>query len=485
MTNGDRHRRLGDRIVRRPRQRELKPVRIRPHRRRRFIIPTSTSALLTLTLGFLLLIAAGTGALMLPIASVPSGSAPPVTALFTATSAVCVTGLAVVHTGTYWTGFGQAVIAVLMFFGGLGITTAGIVVISLIGRPITLNQRLVIRETMPGPSLGTVLNVSRYVVLFVVATQAIGFAVLFSQFIFRYPLRTAAWYALFHSISAFNNAGFDVFKRSDSLVGFQGDYVLLLSIAALIVLGGISFPVVAELVRTRRPSRWTLDTRLVVIGSVSLWLLGVFIVLAFEWSNPATLGSMSITGKVINALFQSVTARTAGFNSINFSATRLGDSFAFLLLMFVGGVSGSTAGGIKVNTAMILIVAGIASVRGRERAEFARRQLAYAQVIRAISVVLLAALVLFAILVALAGAESAHLQSGKFSFLDLLFETVSAFGTVGLSRGITAQLTDPGKLLIILTMYLGRLGPLTIALGLALRERRAVYRFAEERVRIG
>ncbi|MEK9658523.1 MAG: potassium transporter TrkG [Chloroflexota bacterium] len=478
-------RRLGDRVVRRARQQELAPVRVRVHRRRRFAPPASTSALLTLTLGFAGLIAAGTVLLMLPPASVDPGRADWLTALFTATSATCVTGLVVVDTATYWSGFGQGVIIALMFLGGLGIMSAGVVVLTAIGRRISLNQRLLVRETMGSSSLGSVVQLGRNILWFALAVQAVGTLVLFLRFAIQYPLGQAAWDALFHTVSAFNNAGFTIFKGSASLEGYQTDPWTLGIIGLLIVLGGISFPVVAELARRRRPSRWTLDTRLVITGTLALWGAGAVTMLLFELHNPATLGTLGWVDRIGNATFQAVTARTAGFSSIDFSATRPGNDFLFMVLMFIGGASGSAAGGIKVNTFMVLLVAGLASVRGRERAEFAGREIPYPQVARALAILLLSIVVLSIVVVTLAITELDGVEQGRFGFLSVLFEAVSALGTTGLSRGVTPYLSDAGKITITVAMYLGRLGPLTVALGLALRERRAVYRYAQERVRIG
>jgi len=431
------------------------------------------------------LIAGGTVLLMLPVSTEAADRAGFITALFTATSAVCVTGLVVVNSSTYWSTFGQTVILLLMFVGGLGIMTAGLVILAAVGRRITLSQRIVVRDTMGATSLGGAVALGRYVLIFAIAVQAVGFVVLFIRLLFDLSVGEAAWQGLFHSVSAFNNAGFVIFEDSESLSAFRNDPLMLGIIGALIVGGALSFPVLAEVVRRRRPQSWSLDTRLVIIGSVGMWVLGGLALLLFEWGNDATMQQLSTVDKVSNGVFQALTARTAGFSSIDFSETRAGTDFLFTFLMFVGGASGSVAGGIKVNTMMVLVFASLASVGGRTRTEMFKRELPAAQVARALAVFLLAALALLVLIASLALTESASLESGAFDFIDVLFEATAAFGATGLSRGITSDLTDPGKLVITLAMYLGRLGPLTIALGLALRERRAVYRFAQERVRIG
>ena len=451
---------------------------------RRFTLPASTSAMLILVLGFAGLISVGTVLLSLPAARTMDGAAPFITALFTATSAACVTGLVLVESGTYWTGFGQAVILVLMFMGGLGIMTAGTVLLVAVGRRLTLGDRLVLRESMGTSGLGGVTRLGRQIIFFAVGAQIIGFLVLLVH-LQANSLEGALWQALFLSISAFNNAGFSILPDSGSLIGYQTDMVVIGVVSALIVFGSVSLPLLLDLWRHRRVSRWTLDTRLVLLGMAGLWVLGGAVMLIFERTNPGTLGPLGVGDQIANALFQSLTSRTAGFSTIDFSLTRPATNVVFMLLMFVGGASGSTAGGIKINTLMVLVVAGYASVRGRPRVEAFRRELPFSQVARALAIVLLAIAVLLGVVLGLAVTEAHKLEVGDFEFLDLLFEAVSALGTTGLSRGITAELTDPGHVILVIGMYLGRLGPLTIALGLALREGRAVYRYAEERVRIG
>ena len=485
MRRGGWQRRLGDRVVRRPRQRELEPRHIRTHERRRTLVSPAASALLSLALSFAGLIMAGTLLLLLPVATDGPDRVSFIDALFTATSAVCVTGLVVVNSGSFWSEFGQSVILVLMFVGGIGIMTAGVVMLVAIGRRISLNQRLVVREAMGGASLGSVLTMGRYVLIFAIGVQFVGFFVLFTKLLFDFSVGSAAWQSLFHTVSAFNNAGFTIFPESSSLSRFDSDPVLLAIVGLLIVIGTLSFPVIADVYRRRNPNRWALDTRLVVVGILAMWAISAATLAVFELTNEETLGSGSVVDRASNLSFQALTSRTSGFSSIDFGETRSGTDFLFTFLMFVGGASGSVAGGIKVNTVMVLVFAGLASIGGRTRTEIFKRELPAPQVTRALAIFLLAVLALFMFVSALALTESDHLDSRTFTFMDVLFEATSAFGTTGLSRGITAELSDPGKLVITTAMYLGRLGPLTIALGLALRERRAVYRFAQERVRIG
>ncbi len=473
------------RLFRRSRQREVQPGGVSPPHCQRLSIHTSTGALIVLAGGFALLISIGTLLLLLPVASVQGGFTPFRVALFTATSAACVTGLVVENSATYWTGFGQAVTAGLMYLGGLGIMTAGAALLLVIGRRITLADRLIMRESLGATSIGSVTKVLRLVFLLATAIQLVGFLVLFFRFLGLFPAGGAAWQALYHSISAFNNAGFVILPDSASLAAYQRDHLMLATIGVLIVLGSLSFSVILELARRRRFSRWSLDTRLVVLGTLTLWLLGGLAMFLFEFRNPETLGALPLGDRLGNAVFQSVTSKTAGFSSIDFGATRSASNFLYMAMMFVGGASASTAGGIKINTAMVLVAAALASIRGRSRAEVFHRELSYSQVARAMAIVLVALGVVFALAVGLLLTEDQKLTEGAFQTTDVLFEVMSGFGTVGLSTGITAELSQPGQYLLALAMYVGRLGPLTIALGLALRERRAVYRFAQEGVRIG
>lgn len=454
--------------------------------RRRSGLPAQFSALITFTSSFLILILLGTVLLSLPVATAHDTQVSLIDALFTATSAVCVTGLVVVSSNTYWSTFGQFVISVLMFFGGLGIMSAGLLMLVAIGRRISLTQRLLVRETLGGAvALGSAIRLGFLIVAFAVGVQFITFVLLFSRLITNYSLEEALWQSFFHSISAFNNAGFTIFPDHSSLQSLQSDPFALGVIGLSIILGSLSFPVINELARRQGYRRWTLDTKFVLIGTLGVWALGILTILIFELSNPQTIGDLSVSEKVTNSIFQAFTSRTAGFSTIDFTHTRAGTDFMFMLLMFVGGASGSVAGGIKINTAMVLSVAALAAIRGRPNIEVMRREIPYSQVARALALLILAAIGVIFFVLALSFTELEKLDAGTFSFREIMFETVSAFGTVGLSKGITPELSDLGKFTLSLAMLIGRLGPLTIILGLAFKEKQPVYRYAEERVRIG
>jgi trk system potassium uptake protein TrkH len=317
-------------------------------------IPPTTTALLILTGGFAGLIAIGTILLFLPISQMPDQQVSFRVALFTATSATCVTGLALVDTDVVWTAFGQGVIAALIFLGGLGVMTSGALLLLAVGRRLTLANRLVLQEPLGATSLSTVTTLGTRVFFFAVALQIAGTLFLFPRFLSIFPAGQAAWQALFHSISAFNNAGFSIMPNAGSLEQFQHDYWVLLIISLLIVVGGLSFIVISDMAKGRRFNRLRLDTQMVVISSIALWLLGSVVMFLFEFRNPATLGELPLPDQVANAAFQSISARTAGFNTVDFGLTRSATDFFYIFLMFIGGASASTAGGIKVNTAMVV-----------------------------------------------------------------------------------------------------------------------------------
>jgi len=439
---------------------------------------TGGSSSLVLIYGFAGLIACGTILLILPISTKTGLLTSPVDALFTATSAVCVTGLVVVDTADYWSLFGQIVILVLIQAGGFGFMTSATVFLLAFGRRIGLQERLLIRESMGLAQLGGLVRIVKRMAVFTLVAEVIGAAIFYLHFSTQYSAGTALRVSLFQSISAFNNAGFDLFGSFRSLSNYQGVPLVVLPTAVLIFLGGISFLVVFDIAKSRNWRRLSLDSKMVLTTTVSLLALGIIVILFTEWNNPDTLGAMSQPQRLLNAFFQSVTARTAGFSTITMANVADYTLFFTMLLMFVGGASGSTAGGIKINTFGMLVATIWSTIRGRERAGAFGRQFNTQQIHRALTLVMfslgLVCLVVFILTV-----------TEEFHFLNLLFETVSAFGTVGLSTGITPNLSMAGRLIITGTMFAGRLGPLTLALALIQRQQPTAYRYPEEAVRIG
>lgn len=447
----------------------LSPV----HRPRAHHLPS-----LILAYGFAGLIAIGTLLLMLPISSRTGQITSPITALFTSTSAVCVTGLAVVDTGSYWSPFGQGVILVLIQLGGLGFMTAATLFLLALGRRLGLRERLLIRESLGVAGLGGLIKLTRRIALFTLLIEAAGAALFYIRFSPQNPPTTAVWRSVFHAVSAFNNAGFDLFGNFRSLTGYANDPLIVLGTAALIILGGISFIVVADAFSAKRFSRMALDSRLVLVTTLGLLALGVVVILMTEYFNQDTLGPMPLGQKVLDAFFQSVTPRTAGFNVIDIGKMTEFTLFFTLLLMFIGGASGSTAGGIKVNTFGLLIATVVSAIKGKEYAGAYDKEFTNLGVYRALTVAMLSLALVSVVVLVLTVTE-------KFSFIQLLFETVSAFGTVGLTTGITPELSTAGRVIIAATMFIGRLGPLTLALATVQRQRPSIYRYPKGVVRIG
>jgi trk system potassium uptake protein TrkH len=428
--------------------------------------------------GFAAVILVGTLLLMLPIATVDRVSTHPTTALFTATSSVCVTGLVVVDTNDYWGPFGQAVILALIQIGGFGFMTTATIVLLALGRRIGLRERLLIKEAMGVTQLGGVVRIVRQLLFFTLIAEVLGSALIYLRLSTQFSRGQAIWKSVFHSISAFNNAGFDLFGGFNSLTGFQSDPLILLTTAGLVILGGISYMVVLDLIRKRSLAHLTLDSKMVLTTTVFLLAFGTIVILLTEMSNPATLGHLTLTQKILNSFFQSVTPRTAGFNSLETGSFAVYSLFFTMLLMFIGGASGSTAGGIKVNTFGLLAATIVSTVRGDENPTAFQREINTEQIHRALTLVILSVVFIFVIVFCLTITE-------KIDFIDLLFETISAFGTVGLTTGITPLLSTAGRVFIILTMFVGRIGPLTLILSLTLRQRRTDFSFPREAVRIG
>lgn len=429
--------------------------------------------------GFLVGTLAGTALLMLPIARPGPGGASLIEAFFTAVSAICVTGLVIVDTPVAWTGFGQFVILVLIQVGGLGVMTFASVIGIAVVRRLSLRSRLTAAAETKSAGLLDVRSVVASVVRISLVIEAIAALILFVWFLvaYHYPVGTAAWFAIFHAVSSFNNAGFALF--SDSMVGFVGDPVVSLTLSASIILGGLGFPVLVQLRRQlRHPLVWTMNTRIVVWATVVLTILGTVYITAIEWSNPATLGPLDWPVKILAGFFQSVQTRTAGFNSIDITAMDGATQFGMAALMFIGGGSAGTAGGIKVTTFAVLLFILVAEIRGDGVVNVFGKRLSRAVHRQAIAVVLLSVAVVVTATIAI------MLMTG-FSLGSVLFETVSAFGTVGLSDGITARLPVGAQLILTALMFLGRLGPITFASALALRDRSILYQLPKERPIIG
>ncbi len=428
---------------------------------------------------FLAAIAIGTVLLSLPVARAGDGSAPFMTALFTATSAVAVTGLIVVDTPTYWSGPGQVIVLLLFQIGGFGIMTAATLLGIVAGRGFNLRARMATQVERRRLDIGDARSVLKLVLAITLAVEAIVTAILTLRlrFSYGYDWGEALWHGLFQAVSAFNNAGFSSY--SDSMMGFQTDWLMLTPIMIAVIITALGFPVMQELrARPLAVRKWTLHSKITVSATIVLLAAGWIGTLAAEWSNPDTLGPMGLGTKSLNAAFHSVMPRTAGFNSLDVGSFRDETLMGNYLLMFIGGGSAGTAGGIKITTFAVLLAIVVSEVRGQRDVVLFGRRLSSDIERQALSVIILA-------LILIAGATAILLIITDLAMQDVLFEAISAFSTVGLSTGITADLPPLGQLVLIALMFIGRVGTITVATALALGEARRPFRYPEENPIVG
>ncbi len=469
---------IGDRVVRRPRMREVMPSVIHDSPIRR--PPRFLTAPYILFGGFSALILLGGLLLWLPAANNHEGPSSFVTAMFTSTSAVTVTGHIVEPTSIYWSVFGQGVIFALMLVGGLGFMTVATFLLIITGRRLGLAERILMREAMGVDRMGSLVRVTRNIILIVLGVYAIGIILLWWRLLGFFDAGEAMWQAAFLSVSSFNNAGFSILPEEVQSIGgaFVSNLPLLGFMAILIILGSIGWTTLVDVFRHHRFSRLSLDTKMVLTTSLFLYVLGAAVILFNEFGNPATLGAFPVGERVYQAVFHSISGRTAGFSTIDFGAASEFTLLFYPFLMFVGGAAGSVAGGIKVATFAVIIAAVFSSLRGRQQVEAFGREIDPFQVHRAVTVAVLGLTLTFLAILLLTLTED-------IPFRLLFFDTISAFGTTGLSTGAPADLTVTGKGLFMVLMLLGRLGPLTMALALVPRGEASLYRYVQERVKIG
>lgn len=442
-------------------------------------IPVLRDPVRLIPLLFLAAIAAGTALLSLPLATTDGSSAPLITALFTATSAVAVTGLIVVDTPTYWSGFGQAVILILFQIGGLGIMTAATLLGLMVGRGFGLRDRIAIQVERNRLEVSDARSVLRLILAITIVVEAIVAAILTIRLATTYheSFVSALWHGLFHAVSAFNNAGFSTY--SDSVMGFQKDPVMLVPIMLAVILTALGFPVMQDLRANRlRYRRWTLHTKITVTGTLILLFGGFLATAVMEWSNPETLGPMGFGPKLLNAAFHSVMPRTAGFNSLDVGAFREETLVVNYVLMFIGGGSAGTAGGIKVTTFFVLLAIVLSEVLRRRDASMFGRRFGRSVERQALTVAMLALLFILSATMYITSVTDLPLQ-------DVLFEATSAFATVGLSTGVTAQMPPSAQFVLAMLMFIGRVGTITAATALALGKHDRPYRYPEENPIVG
>lgn len=431
---------------------------------------------------FSLILLAGSLLLMLPWVSHSGESTAPTDAIFTAMSALSVTGLVTLDTATHWNWFGQLIILILIQIGGLGFMVGTSLVLSLVspGRG-RLRHQLLISGNIPTLSIREAVAMAGRIARFTFVVEATGAVLLTLYFLGEREPATALWHGIFHSVSAFCNAGFDLQGNFDSFTAFKGALFLNAVLIVLIQAGSLSYLAFHDIAEKRRWGRISGNTRLILTFNAMLIIIGTAVFLGAEW-NSAMADTPAAT-KPLQALFQSVSARTAGFATTDFSTATSITTFVWLPLMFIGGASGSTAGGIKLATIAVILIAVLSEARGKTHPEAFKRRIPIPVILRAMTVATLFILIYFTMTLVLIAVEQSFGQGQTFS--AVLFEVMSAQATVGLSTGITPELSEPGKYVIILTMFVGRLGPLTVAYALAQRQQPTHYRFPEMRVHIG
>jgi trk system potassium uptake protein TrkH len=429
----------------------------------------------TIVLGFALTVLAGVVLLTLPVSTVDGKGAPFLTALFTAMSATCVTGLVVEDTATYYSLFGQLVILLLIQVGGLGYMTSATLFSILVGRRIGLRERIILMEAYNLHTIGGVVRLTRNVVLLALAFQGVGALLLALRWIPEFGWWRGMYYGLFHAVSAFNNAGFDLMGGFRSLTRYVLDPYVNLVMGVLIISGGLGFIVLISLPRFPKVN---LHAKVVLTTSAALLGVGTLLILFLEGGNPLTLGRLPPGGKLLAAFFQSVTPRTAGFSTLDIAGLREPTLLVLSVLMFIGASPGGTGGGIKTTTFTVLLATIWTMIRGRQDVELYNRRVPAVVVYKALTIALVAIALVVSVTILLSVFEGIRVISA-------LFEVVSAFGTVGLSTGITPSLTPVGKVLLITTMFLGRVGILTFALVFTGRQAPMRYRLPEERVLVG
>lgn len=440
------------------------------------------SAMQVIALSFFGIIVLGTLLLTLPIASRSGQSQGILTSLFTATSATCVTGLVLGDTWTLWSGFGQTVILCLIEVGGLGFMSVASFVLFLLHRKVGLRQRMVIAQALSVNEISGVVRLQKWVLLGSIAIQLTGAVILFAHFLPDYGVKRALLWGVFHSVSAFCNAGFDIWGSIDpgaNMMAFNADPVVSITVMSLIVIGGLGFFVWEEVVTVHKFKKFSVYTKLVLLATAVLIFGGAAIIALLEWNNPATLGNMPVWQKIMNAFFQSVTTRTAGFASVDQAGLTDGGKAVSIVLMLIGGSSGSTAGGAKTVTFVVLILFMLSRIRGKNSVSVFKRSIPADKVIDAMTIITL--------MVGLAVSGAILIcTTSPVSFTDALYETVSALATVGVTAGVTPLLSTVAKVMIIIFMYFGRVGVLTISLGfLAGNKAEDRFRYAETNLLIG
>jgi trk system potassium uptake protein TrkH len=432
-----------------------------------------------LVLGFAAVILLGALLLTLPIATEDGKGLSFLNALFTATSATCVTGLVVVDTGDTFSMFGELVILSLIQVGGLGFMTFATFLFFLLGKRISLKERLLLKESLNNVSIAGIVKLVKRILIFTVVIEILGGIILSIRFSFDMPIGRAIYYGFFHAISNFNNAGFDLMGEFRSLTPYVDDPVVVLTICSLITIGGLGFIVINELYQYRETHRLSVHSKVVLLTTVILTLGATILIFIFEYGNPKTLEPLSNFGKVLGSLFQAVTPRTDGANTLPIADLTQSTLFLTIFLMFIGAGPGSTAGGIKITTFAVLLATVWSQIKGSRDVVLFKRRVVIETILKALTVAFCGLFLVIIITMLLSITEKGH------DFIMYLFEATSAFGTVGLSMGLTPELSPMGRVLIIFTMFAGRLGPLTVAFAITKRRKPDAFRYTKGKIMIG
>ena len=446
---------------------------------RNLIKKSKLNAVQILAIGFALLILTGGLILSLPISSASGEYTNYLDSVFTATSAVCVTGLVTIDTGTHWSILGKMVIMFLIEIGGLGFMSLATFVAILLGKKITLRDRLIMQEAMNAFNIQGLVKMVQYVLGFAVGIQFVGALLLSTQFVPEFGWKKGIFYSIFHSVSSFCNAGFDLFGNYQSVVAYYNNPVVLLTIAGLVIIGGIGFTVLIEIFNFRKRKRLSTNSKVVLLISTSLVVLGTVFMFIVEYKNPQTIGNMNINDKILNSFFASVSPRTAGFNSVSTDGMTMSGKLMTIILMFIGGSSGSTAGGLKTATFGILVLTVISVLKGREETEAFGRRFSKETVYKAFTLFSVCMMLVITVTMILSITEPDKL------FINLLYEATSAFATVGLTTGVTQDICSASKVVLIITMYFGRVGPLTVILAVINKSKKSKIRYPETKILIG
>lgn len=432
-----------------------------------------------LVLGFAAVILIGAFLLTLPISTESGKSLSFLDALFTATSATCVTGLVVVDTADTFSIFGEMVILTLIQIGGLGFMTFATFLFLLLGKKISLKERLLLKEAYNNISIAGIIKLVKRILIFTAVIEMLGGIILSIRFSFDFPIGKAVYYGFFHAISNFNNAGFDLMGDFRSLTNYVDDPVVTLTVCFLIIFGGLGFIVINELYEYRETRRLSVHTKIVLMTTVILTVCATILIYLFEYGNDKTLGTLSEAGKSLGAFFHAITPRTAGSNTLSIADLTQSTLFLTIFLMFIGAGSGSTAGGIKITTFAVLIATVWSQLKGKEDVVLFRRRIELQTILKALTVAMCGLAIVIVVTFILSITEKGQ------NFIVYLFEATSAFGTVGLSMGLTPELSPIGRVLIIFTMFAGRLGPITLGFAIAKRRKKEAYRHPKGNIMIG